>query len=59
MSIAVIGAGMIGFVAAYRLASAVHECDLHEQWPGLRAGGDAGRDRDPSVPGHPRGFFTQ
>jgi protoporphyrinogen oxidase len=34
MRIAVLGAGMAGLVAAYRLASE-HECDVYERWPGL------------------------
>jgi protoporphyrinogen oxidase len=34
MRIAVLGAGMTGLVAAYRLASE-HECDVYERWPGL------------------------
>src|SRR4051794_35203580 len=34
MRIAVIGAGVTGLVAAYRL-SAEHECDVYERWPGL------------------------
>jgi protoporphyrinogen oxidase len=33
--IAVIGAGVTGLVAGYRLTSAGHECDLYERWPGL------------------------
>ncbi len=35
MRIAVIGAGVTGLVAGYRLSSAGHECDLYERWPGL------------------------
>jgi protoporphyrinogen oxidase len=34
MRIAVLGAGMTGLVAAYRLASE-HHCDVYERWPGL------------------------
>jgi protoporphyrinogen oxidase len=37
--IAVIGAGVCGLVAAYRLAQAGHACDVYERWPGL--GGQA------------------
>jgi protoporphyrinogen oxidase len=37
--IAVIGAGVCGLVAAYRLGAAGHACDVYERWPGL--GGQA------------------
>jgi protoporphyrinogen oxidase len=37
--VAVIGAGVTGLVAAYRLAQRGHECDVYERWPGL--GGQA------------------
>jgi len=37
--IAVIGAGVAGLVAAYRLTGAGHEVDVYERWPGL--GGQA------------------
>jgi protoporphyrinogen oxidase len=37
--IAVIGAGVTGLVAAYRLTAAGHEVDVYERWPGL--GGQA------------------
>jgi protoporphyrinogen oxidase len=33
--VAVIGAGVTGLVAAYRLAGRGHECDIYERWPGL------------------------
>jgi len=33
--VAVIGAGMAGLVAGYRLASGGHDCDVYERWPGL------------------------
>ena len=36
---AVIGAGVAGLTAAYRLAQAGHRCDVYERWPGL--GGQA------------------
>jgi protoporphyrinogen oxidase len=36
---AVLGAGLAGLVAAYRLAQAGHEVDVYERWPGL--GGQA------------------
>ena len=39
MKIAVIGAGVCGLVAAYRIAKAGHEVDVYERWPGL--GGQA------------------
>ena len=39
MRAAVIGAGVTGLVAAYRLAQRGHACDLYERWPGL--GGQA------------------
>ncbi len=39
MRIAVIGAGVAGLVAAYRLTAAGHEVDVYERWPGL--GGQA------------------
>jgi protoporphyrinogen oxidase len=35
MRVAVIGAGVTGLVAAYRLSSAGHRCDVYERWPGL------------------------
>lgn len=35
MRVAVIGAGVTGLVAAYRLAGAGHEPDVYERWPGL------------------------
>jgi protoporphyrinogen oxidase len=35
MRVAVIGAGVTGLVAAYRLAGRGHECDVYERWPGL------------------------
>jgi protoporphyrinogen oxidase len=37
--IAVLGAGVAGLVAAYRLAQEGHACDVYERWPGL--GGQA------------------
>jgi protoporphyrinogen oxidase len=37
--IAVLGAGMTGLVAAYRLTARGHDCDVYERWPGL--GGQA------------------
>jgi protoporphyrinogen oxidase len=37
--VAVIGAGVCGLVAAYRLTQAGHACDVYERWPGL--GGQA------------------
>jgi protoporphyrinogen oxidase len=37
--IAVIGAGVAGLVAAYRLSQAGHACAVYERWPGL--GGQA------------------
>jgi protoporphyrinogen oxidase len=39
MRVAVIGAGMAGLTAGYRLAKLGHECDVYERWPGL--GGQA------------------
>jgi protoporphyrinogen oxidase len=39
MRICVIGAGVAGLVAGYRLAEAGHACDVYERWPGL--GGQA------------------
>jgi protoporphyrinogen oxidase len=39
VKIAVIGAGVCGLVAAYRLSVAGHEVDVYERWPGL--GGQA------------------
>ncbi len=35
MRIAVIGAGVTGLVAAYRLSGQGHKCDVYERWPGL------------------------
>jgi protoporphyrinogen oxidase len=37
--VAVLGAGMAGLVAAYRLTKAGYGCDVYERWPGL--GGQA------------------
>jgi protoporphyrinogen oxidase len=37
--VAVIGAGVAGLTAAYRLGLEGHECDVYERWPGL--GGQA------------------
>jgi protoporphyrinogen oxidase len=37
--VAVIGAGVAGLVAAYRLSRSGHPCDVYERWPGL--GGQA------------------
>ena len=39
MKVAVIGAGVCGLVAAYRIAAAGHAVDVYERWPGL--GGQA------------------
>ncbi|HEY7074485.1 MAG TPA: NAD(P)/FAD-dependent oxidoreductase [Solirubrobacteraceae bacterium] len=39
MRVGVIGAGVCGLVAAYRLTAAGHACDVYERWPGL--GGQA------------------
>ncbi len=39
MKIAVVGAGVCGLTAAYRLTAAGHACDVYERWPGL--GGQA------------------
>ena len=39
MRVAVLGAGVAGFVAAYRLTQEGHVCDVYERWPGL--GGQA------------------
>src|SRR5438067_13580358 len=39
MRIAVIGAGVTGLVAAYRLSQRGYACDVYERWPGL--GGQA------------------
>jgi len=39
VKIAVIGAGVCGLVAAYRMSAAGHEVDVYERWPGL--GGQA------------------
>jgi len=39
MRAAVIGAGVAGLVAAYRLTQEGHVCDVYERWPGL--GGQA------------------
>jgi protoporphyrinogen oxidase len=39
MRVAVIGAGVAGLTAAYRLGLEGHECDVYERWPGL--GGQA------------------
>jgi protoporphyrinogen oxidase len=33
--VAVIGAGVAGLAAGYRLAQGGHECDVYERWPGL------------------------
>jgi protoporphyrinogen oxidase len=35
MRVAVIGAGVTGLVAAYRLTGRGHVCDVYERWPGL------------------------
>ncbi len=35
MRVGVIGAGVAGLTAAYRLGQAGHECDVYERWPGL------------------------
>ena len=35
MKVAVLGAGITGLVAAYRLGREGHECDVYERWPGL------------------------
>jgi protoporphyrinogen oxidase len=37
--VAVLGAGVAGLVAAYRLTKLGHDCDVYERWPGL--GGQA------------------
>lgn len=39
MRVAVLGAGVAGLTAGYRLAGEGHECDVYERWPGL--GGEA------------------
>ncbi len=39
MRVAVLGAGVAGLVAAYRLTAEGHVCDVYERWPGL--GGQA------------------
>lgn len=39
MRVAIIGAGVGGLAAGYRLTRAGHSCDLYERWPGL--GGEA------------------
>ena len=39
MTVAVVGAGVAGLVAAYRLTQAGHRVDVYERWPGL--GGQA------------------
>src|SRR5215218_5952222 len=33
--VAVLGAGMTGLVAAYRLGHAGYPCDVYERWPGI------------------------
>jgi len=35
MKVAVLGAGITGLAAAYRLGREGHECDVYERWPGL------------------------
>ena len=35
MRVAVVGAGITGLVAAYRLSAAGHRVDVYERWPGL------------------------
>lgn len=39
MRVCVVGAGVAGLVAAYRLTQEGHACDVYERWPGL--GGQA------------------
>jgi protoporphyrinogen oxidase len=39
VKVAVVGAGVTGLVAAFRLSQAGHACDVYERWPGL--GGQA------------------
>ncbi len=39
LRVAVVGAGVAGLVAAYRLGEQGHSCDVYERWPGL--GGQA------------------
>jgi protoporphyrinogen oxidase len=39
LRVAVLGAGVAGLVAAYRLGQEGHTCDVYERWPGL--GGQA------------------
>jgi protoporphyrinogen oxidase len=39
MKVAVIGAGVAGLAAGYRLSQSGHGCDVYERWPGL--GGQA------------------
>jgi protoporphyrinogen oxidase len=39
MKVAVIGAGVAGLAAGYRLSQSGHSCDVYERWPGL--GGQA------------------
>jgi protoporphyrinogen oxidase len=39
MKVAVLGAGMAGLAAGYRLTKRGHECSVYERWPGL--GGQA------------------
>ena len=39
MKVAIIGAGVAGLAAGYRLSQSGHACDVYERWPGL--GGQA------------------